>query len=234
MNLRGLPYRLLPMCSADIPTVAVIERNVFSLPWSTTAFRYELKHNSASEYLVLRHQPLSEAQDGGQPIAASVRRILQPRRPDAAIVGYGGYWLMLGECHICTLAVRPDWRGRGLGELVLAELINAGLRRGAEVITLEVRVSNTVAINLYKKYGFVIVGLRKRYYSDNGEDAHIMTTDLTASDTFITRFARFKTALRQRLLDDLAVTAAKEPARTSRDEPGASRESHLQSVEKHS
>jgi ribosomal-protein-alanine N-acetyltransferase len=92
------------------------------------------------------------------------------------VVGYVGVWLMVDEAHIVAIAVRGDYRRRGLGELLLAQAIELALNNHQEVVTLEVRRSNLGAQALYEKYRFLHVGLRKRYYSDNGEDAVVMST----------------------------------------------------------
>ena len=94
-----------------------------------------------------------------------------------AIIGYAGMWLIDGEAHISTIAVHPDFRSRGLGEVLLAGILSRGMFLDAEYSVLEVRVSNHSAINLYKKYEYEIVGRRKRYYRDNNEDALIMTVN---------------------------------------------------------
>ncbi|MBI5649302.1 MAG: ribosomal protein S18-alanine N-acetyltransferase, partial [Chloroflexi bacterium] len=94
----------------------------------------------------------------------------------APIVGYAGFWMMTDEAHISTIASHPDWRRRGIGELLLLAMIEAAAEQNARVLTLEVRVSNQDAQVLYRKHGFNIVGERKHYYSDNQEDALIMTT----------------------------------------------------------
>src|SRR4029079_13248837 len=90
--------------------------------------------------------------------------------------GYVGVWLMVDEAHIVAIAVRETYRRRGLGELLLAEAIELALDNQQENVTLEVRRSNVSAQALYEKYRFLKVGLRKRYYSDNHEDAVIMST----------------------------------------------------------
>jgi ribosomal-protein-alanine N-acetyltransferase len=84
---------------------------------------------------------------------------------------------MVGEAHISSIAISPESRGKGLGELLLIELIERALSLEAELVTLEVRISNVAAQKLYEKYGFEYVGRRKRYYRDNQEDAHIMTVE---------------------------------------------------------
>ncbi len=197
MNLEGLPYALAPMTLDDVPTVAELEQVIFTLPWSANAFSYELRHNPTAEYWVLRYAPWMIKNEW--PLPRSVKRLLGAPRLDPSILGYGGFWLMLDEAHICTLGVRPECRGRGLGELLLAALIERALARQACVITLEVRVTNLVAQNLYHKYGFQVVGQRKRYYSDNGEDALIMTTEPVESPAFRERFRQLCEALVQRL-----------------------------------
>src|SRR5258708_31509616 len=89
----------------------------------------------------------------------------------ASIIGFAGLWLMVDEAHITTIAMHPDYRRRGLGEFMLVSLIDIAFSIGAKWVTVEVRVSNYTAENLYRKYGFREAGLRHRYYSDNQEDA---------------------------------------------------------------
>ncbi|HZQ08989.1 MAG TPA: ribosomal protein S18-alanine N-acetyltransferase, partial [Anaerolineae bacterium] len=137
----------------------------------------------------------------GERVLGWLKRVLHPAPANGTpqIVGYIGYWLMAGEAHISTIAVRPEMRGRAFGELLLAFTIEDAARRGAHVATLEVRISNTPAQQLYLKYGFEKVGLRKAYYSDNNEDAFIMTTPPLGSAQYQTRFERLKSALIMRL-----------------------------------
>ena len=98
-------------------------------------------------------------------------------RIDDEIVGFGGMWLMVDEGHIITFAIHPAWRRQRIGERLLLAFLDLALVRGAHEATLEVRLSNLPARRLYEKFGFRPVGLRPRYYSDNGEDALIMTTE---------------------------------------------------------
>lgn len=199
MDLEGLPYAVTPMQLEDVPAVTAIERMVFTMPWSANAFTYELRHNPSSEYLVLWYLPWLHKPEGGRGLLRPMQRLLKPAKNEWALLGYGGFWMMLEEAHICTLAVRPEWRGRGLGELLLASLIERAMERRAEVLTLEARVSNLVAQNLYGKYGFRVVGRRKGYYSDNGEDALIMTTDSVVSPEYQRRYHALVEALLRRL-----------------------------------
>jgi ribosomal-protein-alanine N-acetyltransferase len=117
----------------------------------------------------------------------------------ASIVGFAGLWLMVDEAHVTTIAVHPERRHHGIGELMLAALIEHAYDIGAHMVTLEVRVSNAVAQNLYRKYGFREAGIRRRYYSDNDEDALIMWTDSIHSPDYRERFLRLRSELEQRL-----------------------------------
>jgi len=192
MQPDGMPYAVEKMAVSDVPAVATLEKVVFSLPWSAHAFEYELRYNPMAHFIVVR--PVAEEDSAGR--ARDGRRKLIPQ----PIVGYGGLWQILDEGHICTLAVHPEWRRRGLGELLLVNLIDLATALDAAVATLEARASNLAAQRLYRKYGFQVVGLRKGYYSDNHEDALIMTTDVLSAASFQERFQALKAALRQKLI----------------------------------
>jgi len=199
MDCTGLPYIVEPMQLSDVPTVAAIEEAVFPLPWSASSFTYELRSNPYSHYLVarLRHQPTPDRLTRFREV---LHRLTGSQELDWRIAGYGGFWLVMDEAHISTLAVRPDLRRRGIGELLLVSLIDWAIELHAAVVTLEVRVSNLAAQALYEKYGLVKVGRRKAYYSDNREDALIMTSGLLTSASFQAQFQRLKDALREKLL----------------------------------
>jgi ribosomal-protein-alanine N-acetyltransferase len=175
-----LPYTVDWMRPGDIRQVMPIEKASFPAPWPASAYRYELNKNHLSNYLVLRTDGDADTQ--------------------ARVVAYGGFWLIVDEGHISTLAVDPAWRGRGLGEWMLMILIETAILRGARELTLEVRVSNRVAQGLYRKYGFVQVGLRKGYYQDNHEDALIMTTPRVDDRGFQQRYRALVEALHARLV----------------------------------
>ena len=212
MDLTNLPYTLLPMVLDDVPTVHTIEQLVFSLPWSASAFSYEIRNNPSSQYLVLRYKPWFYESPARRLLPRSMRHVLQSPTNEPSLLGYGGYWMVLEEAHICTLALREEWRGRSLGELLLLGLIESALQRKAEVITLEVRISNQRAQNLYMKYGFEITGRRIHYYSDNNEDAYIMSTGNTLLPSFQDRLQRLSQNLYQRLHRARGTSAPLAPA----------------------
>lgn len=108
------------------------------------------------------------------------------------IVGYVGFWLIVHEAHITAIATSRDYRQRGIGELLLMSSIDLATELGAQFVTLEVRMSNLAAQALYEKYGFIKTGLRKGYYTDNREDAYIMTTDKIPSASYQTALASLK------------------------------------------
>jgi ribosomal-protein-alanine N-acetyltransferase len=96
---------------------------------------------------------------------------------DGRIVAYGGAWMILEEGHITNIAVDEAYRGRGIGKALLAALMQYAANLGVQYLTLEVRKSNAVARGLYESFGFQPLGVRKRYYEDNGEDALLMVCD---------------------------------------------------------
>ncbi len=192
MNLTGLPYALQPMHLDDLATVSYIEKQVFATPWSIQAYRQELLFHDTATYLVLRY--VGTPGEG----APALRRPWGTRQ-DPSLLGYGAVWMIIEEAHISTLALRPSWRGRGLGELLLAGLIEGALDQAAETVTLEVRQSNRIAQKLYSKYGFVQTGLRRRYYPDNQEDALIMSTPPIQAEAYRAAFQARVNALLDRL-----------------------------------
>ncbi|WP_058486303.1 ribosomal protein S18-alanine N-acetyltransferase [Defluviitalea phaphyphila] len=140
--------KVIPMEKKHINKVYEIEKLCFSMPWSKESLRKEIEENDLAYYILVL--------DGDD------------------IAGYAGMWIILDEGHITNIAVHPKFRGKGFGELLVNSLIKECKKRKLTSITLEVRKSNTIAINLYTKFGFKNKGVRKRYYEDTGEDAIIM------------------------------------------------------------
>ena len=167
--------RIEPMTLDDLRAVHAIERDSFSVPWPDDAYRSEIVSNRLASYVVAR---------------------LGDR-----VVGFAGLWVMVDEGHVTTFAVDPRFRRRGVGERLLLALLDIAEARRAREATLEVRLSNMPARRLYEKYGFRPVGIRPRYYSDNGEDALIMTTDPLAAPAMRERIARLRLALEARPVD---------------------------------
>ncbi|MGB9886145.1 MAG: ribosomal protein S18-alanine N-acetyltransferase [Moorellales bacterium] len=143
-----LGLRIERMQAYHLDEVLRIERASFSTPWRRQAYLSELHQNDLAHYFV----GLAEGR----------------------VVGYAGMWIILDEAHVTTLAVHPFYRGKGVGERLLAHLMDEARRLGAEQVSLEVRASNLPAQSLYRKLGFAPVGRRKGYYEDTGEDAVIM------------------------------------------------------------
>src|ERR1700716_2065520 len=151
-----------PMRESDVPTVQEIERRIFSTPWPRNAYYRELSSRSSAHYVVLRN----ETDDAGE------------------ILGYGGMWRMYDEAHVTTIGVRQDMQHRGYGRVLFAGLVQAAYDMGAKWITLEVRTSNENAMRMYEKFSFKVIGRRKGYYTENGEDAIVMWSDSIHSPRF--------------------------------------------------
>lgn len=143
------PYHLRAMQLTDLKAVSAIDRLAYPTPTRASLFRHELSENKMAHYQVLEIGP--------------------------QIIGFAGYWLIGDEVHVSTIAIHPDWRGRYLGELLFLNILLAAYEHPACLVTLEVRRSNTVAQALYQKYDLAIVGERRGYYRDTGEDAILMT-----------------------------------------------------------
>jgi ribosomal-protein-alanine N-acetyltransferase len=192
----------------DIPEVVQIERESFTMPWPANSYKRELEQNRMARYVVIRYEPgPGEAPLPPREIKRPFPLSLLPLGPDrlleaepgAPIVAYGGLWLMVDEAHVTSVAVKPDMRGRGLGELLMLSLFDIALRLEARWVTLEVRVSNTIARRLYEKLGFREAGTRPRYYTDNNEDAVIMWSPELRSAAFREHYRALRSALAAKL-----------------------------------
>lgn len=124
------------------------------------------------------------------PLASWRRSSRAPATPPSYVAGFLGMWFVVDEAHVISIGVRKSERRRGVGELLLLGAFDAARRRQMKELTLEVRKSNSGAQALYSKYGFREVGLRKKYYVDNGEDAIIMTTPPISTPEFAERLQR--------------------------------------------
>ena len=163
--MEGEPTVLIrAMREGDIPEVVALEREAFASEGVITPFRRELA-NKLATYLV-----------------ASA-----PEKK-APVVGYAGLWFIIDEAHLTSLAVRETERSKGIGRRLLMASLQLAVQRQATMMTLEVRASNKMAQGLYEKFGFRKVGVRKGYYSDNHEDAYLMTVEGLDQAETIQRF----------------------------------------------
>lgn len=198
-----MPYFVRPMNPDDIPQVTAIDREAFPTMWPPMNYHRELE-NHLAHYIVIAEVPNQPEEtpatnEGNGGITHKVKEWLTPRQPGKEqpqkIVGFAGFWMMAGEAHIISLAVKKELRRRGFGKLLLVELVREAVKREAEIVTLEVRVSNYEAQRLYLQYGFIGKGVRRAYYTDNREDALIMTLDDANSKESISKFEIARRAL---------------------------------------
>ena len=149
-------FAIRPMTVEDLEQVVAIDQVSFSLPWPAHSFRYELLENDVSRQWVAEMQSASQA----------------PK-----IIGMLVVWLIMDEAHIATIAVHPEYRGRGIGRQILLTALRKCAAEGARSVTLEVREHNAIAMDMYRKLGFTVVSRRKHYYQDTNEDAILMTLE---------------------------------------------------------
>ncbi|MDL4841950.1 ribosomal protein S18-alanine N-acetyltransferase [Aquibacillus rhizosphaerae] len=140
------------MTVMDIDRVAQIEATSFSIPWTKDIYYKELTENPYAFYFVVEK--------------------------DGLICGFCGLWVVIDEAQITNIAIDPNYRGKKYGKALFQYVINQAIALGSARLSLEVRVSNLVAQNLYKNYGLVPGGIRKNYYTDNNEDALVMWVNL--------------------------------------------------------
>src|SRR5688572_23731918 len=186
-------YVLRPMQLRDLTQVMRVNRRCFSSPWSERIFRVELTDNPNSYWVVL---------EGEQPRREQKRSIwsvlTSNQAPRYNIIGFGGFWLLSGEAHISNIGIDTDYRGQGLGELLLISMLKKAIHLQAQWTSLEVRVSNLTAINLYEKYHFRTAGTKYGYYHDNQEDAHWMVVK-PLNQKYDNLIDHFSALLRQRI-----------------------------------
>src|SRR5579884_1745519 len=163
-------FTVEPMRIDDISEVSRVEHRCFTNPGPESAYRRELRNPEGNYYIVLRQIESEGSRAAAGPESRGRLSLLplirKPERPSThPIVGFAGMWFLYDESHVTTIGVAPELRGHGLGEVLLVALFEEALRRNAQWVTLEVRVSNAPAQALYEKYGFTRQGVRRRYYS---------------------------------------------------------------------
>jgi ribosomal-protein-alanine N-acetyltransferase len=160
-------FRLQLMAAHDIPAVVSVDRQVFVDPWPESAYVQELYFNPNAHYFILTLIDLAYAKSWH----------FHRKARKSPVIGFVGMRVEGDRGHISTLALRAEWRGNRLGELMFLAAMVQAMDDGAWTVALEVRISNQIAINLYKKYGFNAVSRLRKYYA-NGEDAYLMKTHL--------------------------------------------------------
>ena len=166
-----IDIELAKMRRRDLRRVLAIEGTVYPRPWSRSLFLSELAQRHTRTYLVARH--------------------------DGQVIGYAGIMFTRKEAHVTNIAVAPEHHGVGVGSRLLLTLVTEAIARSCEVISLEVRVSNGVAQNLYEKFGFSVAGVRKGYYLETNEDAFVMVAEDALSTDYRLRLESIRAELSQ-------------------------------------
>ncbi len=207
-----MPLKVRYMRKQDIEQVTVIDRDAFPTEWPPTNFPRELE-NKLAYYIIAyekkdTNQPaITQATDKATPpgLVSRIKRIFVRGQPPAEdppeevnIMGYAGMWIMADEAHVTSIASDKEHRHQGIGEVLLISLIELAMKKQARIVTLEARVSNQVAQNLYYKFGFDKLGVRKAYYLDNKEDAVIMSTEYIGSPSYKEKFSKVKESHRKK------------------------------------
>lgn len=192
----------------DVAQVAEIDREAFPTIWPSTNYARELQNPLAHCIVACdNHRAVQEKEvqlvpkKGLSPVISRVRQLFNrnrffgtesPASDRRYIAGFASLWIMADEAHLTNIAVRESYRRQGIGELLLLSAIDLATELKANIVTLEVRDSNTTAQALYHKYGFNRVGLRRGYYIDNKEDAILMSTENIHSASFQSQLQRLK------------------------------------------
>ena len=193
----------------DITQVNEIDREAFPTQWPPANYQHELQNRLAhyivacdEEKTVEKPEAKTSPEKGFLGLTSRVRQLFNhrfstnelPPSGEEYIIGFAGFWIMADEAHITNIAVRELYRRQGIGEVLLISTMDLATELNTRIITLEVRVSNTAAQNLYYKYDFTETGLRRGYYTDNKEDAVLMSTENITSASFQARLNQLKQA----------------------------------------
>jgi ribosomal-protein-alanine N-acetyltransferase len=165
----ALEVTLMPMRRRHLRSVLRIEAQVYPRPWSLSLFVSELALRTSRAYFVAR--------------------------AEGSLAGYAGMMFAGEDAHVTTIAVDPEWHRHKIGTRLLLQLSREAVTRGARHLTLEVRVSNTPAQGLYRRFGFRPAGVRKNYYVETNEDALVMWADDIDTDAYAERLARIEAGI---------------------------------------
>lgn len=208
-----MTYCVRTMMKEDLTQVSAIDREVFPTQWPPPNYRQELQ-NKLAHYIVVYDtakaldDPVTPSKENRNHFLSRLLPWLRRNHEEDEssrifrsqyVIGFSGIWLMAGEAHITNIAVREQYQRQGVGELLLVSTIDLSREQRAETMTLEVRESNTIARNLYSKYGFKQTGIRRGYYLDNREDAIIMSTESIDSEAFLSQLQRLRESLAKKL-----------------------------------
>ncbi|MCH7996500.1 MAG: ribosomal protein S18-alanine N-acetyltransferase [Chloroflexi bacterium] len=235
MEIVAQPFQIRTIRREDIRQVLEVERDAFPTLWPPTSFKKEMQNRLARYLVAVRPRTLmtegvsdSDETRGPDPLASDpepsygawrrwlegLRRLLPSMSGSQSrefLLGYLGLWRIADDSHIISVGVRTPHRRLGVGESLVIRAIETSLDWRIRFITLEVRVSNFAAQALYEKYGFKKMGVRKRYYKDNNEDALIMTTDPIETEEYQREFQYLKAVhaekLARHLVLDIPVTS---------------------------
>jgi ribosomal-protein-alanine N-acetyltransferase len=198
----------------DVEKVTAIDREAFPTQWPPTNYKHEMRNRMAHYMVVCDEEqplPLTVEEPGNGKGGGLLSRLKQlfgvrgnsgnGQHPQESheIIGFVGFWVMADEAHITAIAVSEEYQRRGIGEVLMTAVIAMARKFGARIVTLEVRVSNTGAQSLYSRYGFAKVGVRKHYYTDNREDAFIMSTENIDTASYKALCGELKTNLAEKL-----------------------------------
>jgi ribosomal-protein-alanine N-acetyltransferase len=206
-----LTFSIRRMVKEDLDQITEIDREAFPSQWPPPNYRRELE-NKTAHYIVLcddtKKVNIPAATKKKSNIFTSFLPWVKGKPAENAplppityqyIVGFSGIWMIADEAHLTNIAVRIQYQGKGLGELLVLATIDLAIEHKASFMTLEVRASNLVAQSLYHKYGFEQTGVRHGYYLDNREDAIIMSTDSINTESFQAQIQKLRDSLKKKL-----------------------------------
>jgi ribosomal-protein-alanine N-acetyltransferase len=209
-----LAYLIRRMEKEDIDQVTEIDRDAFPSQWPPANYKQEMQNKTAHYIVLCDDTKTIDVPQAPLKTRFSILSLLMPwtkrKIPEKAplptttrqyIIGFSGIWMIADEAHLTNIAVREQYRGKGLGELLVIATIDLAIEHKASFMTLEVRASNLVAQSLYQKYGFTQMGVRRGYYLDNREDAIIMSTESISGEPFQRQIRELRESLKKRLPD---------------------------------